>query len=383
MAEQLSQTSWIRRMFEDAAQVSLERGAGAVCDFTLGNPVLPPPAEFSTAIAEAALDRRPGMHRYMSNAGYADVREAVAAHVTREQGLALMAGHIVMCCGAAGGLNVVLKALLNPGDEVLAFAPYFPEYVFYVDNHGGVLRIVESADDFQPHAERLEAALTPRTRAIIVNSPNNPTGVVYSEQAIRALAEVLRRGEERVGHPIYLLADDIYRRLVYDGARCPSFLAAYRNTVVVNSFSKDLSIPGERIGYIAVSPAAADAANLVEACTVATRTLGFVNAPALLQRTIARCLDARIDLAPYVQNRDILCRALRQGGFRLATPGGAFYLFPQCPIADDIACCESLRNQGVFVVPGTGFGRPGHIRLAYCVAQETCLRAAPILAGER
>jgi aspartate aminotransferase len=380
MAEQMSRASWIRKMFEEAAQVTLERGAEAVCDFTLGNPVMPPPAEFSTVLREAALDERSGMHRYMSNAGYPEVREAVAVHVEREHGQAMTAGHIVMCCGAAGGLNVVLKALLDPGDEVIAFGPYFPEYVFYVENHGGVLRIVESADDFQPHAARVEAALTPRTKAIIVNSPNNPTGVVYSDQSIRRLAEVLRRGEQRIGHPIYLLADDIYRRLVYDGVKCPSFLAAYRNTVIVNSFSKDLSIPGERIGYIAVSPTAADAANVAEACVTATRTLGFVNAPALAQRVVARCLDAKIDLSRYVRNRDVICAALRQGGFSVDTPGGAFYVFPRCPIADDIACCEALRKRGVFVVPGTGFGRPGHVRLAYCVSHETCLRAAPLLA---
>jgi aspartate aminotransferase len=380
MAEHLANSSWIRRMFDAAAVLKAQRGEGAVFDFSLGNPVAAPPPEFLASLRNAVSEPPAGAHRYMTTAGYPDVRAAVARHVEQDYGLAITADHIVMSCGAAGGLNVALKALLDPGDEALAFSPYFPEYPFYADNHGGTLRLVESGADFQPDADRLAAAITPRTRAIIINSPNNPTGVVYPRRILVSLAEALTDGARRVGHPIYLVADDIYRHLVFDGVEVPSLPELYRNTIVVNSFSKNLGIAGERIGYIAVPPKADDAGAVFDACVTATRILGFVNAPALMQRTIGRCLGARVDVTLYQRNRDVLCDALEKGGFGVQRPGGAFYLFPKCPDPDDRACCEALCERGIVVVPGTGFGRPGHFRLAYCVAHETCVTAAGILA---
>jgi aspartate aminotransferase len=387
--QQGEQTSSIRQMFEEAAKLKERLGEQAVFDFSLGNPVAPPPPEFTESLRHAVSDSPPGAHRYMNNAGYPEVRAAVAVHFQREYGVAMTAAQVVMCCGAAGGLNVVLKALLDPGDEVIALSPYFPEYPFYADNHGGVLRLVESTFmDFQPDADRFAAAITPRTKAFILNSPNNPTGVVYSGRALEGLAEAAREAERRLGHPIYLLADDIYRHILYDGALVPSMPAVYRNTVVVNSFSKDLGVAGERIGYIAIPPEADDAPALAEACTTATRILGFVNAPALMQRTVARCLSsgsglgARVDVTLYQRNRDVLCAALEKAGFGVRKPQGAFYIFARCPDAyaeDDVACCAALRSKGIFMVPGSGFGRPGYVRVAYSVPHETCVAAATIL----
>jgi aspartate aminotransferase len=317
----------------------------------------------------------------MDNAGFVQVRERIAEHFQQQYGVPANAAQVVMSCGAAGGLNVVLKAVLDPADEVISFSPYFPEYLFYVDNHGGILRLVESDDNFHPDIDRLSAAVTPRTKVVIINTPNNPTGAVYPAPVIRGIAEVLNDAQKKWGRPIYLIADDIYRRIVYDEIAVPSIPAIYRNTIVVNSFSKDLSIAGERIGYIAFSPDVDDAADLSLACTSATRILGFVNAPALVQRVIAHCLDARIDVSEYQRNRDILCDAFGRVGFEVRKPGGAFYLFPRSPWPDDLECCEILRKVGIFVVPGTGFGRPGHVRIAYSVPHETCVRAGALLSS--
>ena len=379
MAEQLARGSGIRQTWEECARMKAQLGEDAVCDFTLGNPIAPPPPEWSSALRQAVAEDAPGAHRYMDNAGHAEVRRRVAAHVEAESGTAVPASHVLMSCGAAGGLNVVLKALLDPGDEVITLAPFFPEYPFYVDNHGGRLSVVETAEDFQPDPQRLAAAITPRTKAVLINSPNNPTGAVYSAAALGAIAEVLAEAQARLGRPIYLVADDIYRRIVYDGAAVPSALALYPNTIVVNSFSKDLSVAGERIGYVAVSPRADDAGAVLDACVMATRILGFVNAPALAQRVISRCLEASADVAEYRANRDVLCEAFARAGFGVQKPQGAFYLFPKCPGPDDLACCAELRRRGIFVVPGSAFGRAGHVRVAYSVPHQTCLRATAIL----
>jgi aspartate aminotransferase len=379
MAEHLQSASWIRRAFEEATRLKA-RGGATVLDFSLGNPVMTPPPEFTAALRQTVTAPPEGAHRYMTNAGLPDVREAVAQHFRREYGVGITADCVLMCCGAAGGLNVVLKALLDPGDEVLSLAPVFPEYPFYADNHGGVLRLVESTDDFLPDPNRFASAINSRTRAVLLNNPNNPTGRVYPRRALAELSEVLAAAQRRIGRPIYLLADDIYRRLVYDGVEVPSPPALYRNTIVINSFSKDLGIPGERIGYVAVSPEAEGAAEIFAACVTATRILGFVNAPATMQRAVKSCLDARCDVAAYQRNRDVLCEALLKGGFQLSRPEGAFYLFPRCPQPDDLACFEALNARGIITVPGTGFGRPGHLRFAYCAPYETCVAAAAVLA---
>jgi aspartate aminotransferase len=379
MAEQLARGSGIRKTWEECARMKAQFGEDAVCDFTLGNPIAPPPPGWSSALREAVAEDAPGAHRYMDNAGHGEVRRRVASYVQADSGIAVPASNVLMSCGAAGGLNVVLKALLDPGDEVITLAPFFPEYPFYVDNHGGRLCVVETGDDFQPDPQRLAAAITSRTKVVLVNSPNNPTGAVYPAAAVGAIAEVLAEAEARLGHPIYLVADDIYRRIVYDGATVPWALALYPNTIIVNSFSKDLNVAGERIGYVVVSPRAEQAQAILDACAMTTRILGFVNAPSLAQRVVSRCLEASTEMAEYRANRDVLCEAFARAGFRVQKPQGAFYLFPKCPGSHELACCADLRGRGIFVVPGSAFGRAGHFRVAYSVPHQTCLRAAAIL----
>lgn len=379
MREHMQRASWIRRMFEEAERIKKERGAGAVFDLSLGNPIEEPPAQFVDSLKAAAHAPDPGTHRYMNNAGYPATRAAVAEMVSREQGVRITENHVLMSCGAAGALNVVLKALLDPGDEVIVFSPFFVEYLFYADNHDGIAKPVESDSSFQPDPSRLADAITERTRAVIINSPNNPTGVVYSREQVRQLAEVLRDKSRRLNREIYLISDEVYRHIVYDECELPAVFAEYPCSIIVNSFSKDLGLAGERIGYVAISPGVPDVESLFSACTVATRILGFVNAPALMQRLLLTCLESRVDLGLYRRNRTVLCDALSKGGFRVVEPKGAFYIFPKCPEADDVACCARLREKGVIVVPGSGFGRPGYIRLAYSVDHQTAVNAAAVL----
>jgi aspartate aminotransferase len=383
MREQMQRSSWIRKMFEEAEQLKRERGSGAVFDLSLGNPIQEPPTRFLESLRSAAGASDAGTHRYMNNAGYPEARASVAEMVSREQGLRVTESHVIMSCGAAGALNVVLKALLDPGDEVVVLAPFFVEYLFYVDNHHGTARVAETAADFQPDPARLAGAVTPKTKAVIINSPNNPTGVTYSAKTMKQLAEALSQQAARLGREIYLISDEVYRHITYDDAPLPAVFADYPNSIIVNSFSKDLGLAGERVGYIAISPRIADAEALFSACTTATRVLGFVNAPAMMQRSIRTCLDARVDMDLYRRNRDVLCEGLSRGGFHVVQPTGAFYIFPRCPQGDDIACCAALRDRGVIVVPGSGFGRPGHIRLAYSVDHQTAVKAAAVLAEFR
>jgi aspartate aminotransferase len=383
MREQMQRSSWIRKMFEEAEQLKRERGSGAVFDLSLGNPIQEPPNRLLESLRAAAEGSDAGTHRYMNNAGYPDARAAVAEFVSREQGVLVTEGQIIMSCGAAGALNVVLKSLLDPGDEVVVFAPFFVEYLFYVDNHGGVAKIAETDAEFQPDPSRLAEAITPKTKAVIINTPNNPTGVTYSAKTMKQLAEVLSQQAGRLGREIYLISDEVYRHITYDDAALPAVFADYPNSIIATSFSKDLGLAGERIGYIALSPQISDAEALFSACTTATRILGFVNAPALMQRSVRTCLDARVDMDLYRRNRDVLCDGLSRGGFHVVKPTGAFYIFPRCPQADDVACCKTLRDKGVIVVPGSGFGRPGHIRLAYSVDHQTAVKAAGVLAEFR
>jgi len=377
LSRQIEQSSWIRKMFEEAERLRRERGPDAILDLSLGNPIEEPPAALIENLRQLAADDRPGTHRYMPNAGFPETRKAIADLIAREQGISISAEHVIMSCGAAGGLNVVLKTLLDPGDEVLIFAPYFVEYLFYIDNHGGAGVVVESDDEFQPNPDRLAAAITTRTKAVIINSPNNPTGVVYRPETIRQMAAVLSEGAARIGHPIYLISDEVYRHLVYDPVELAAVFREYGDSLIVNSFSKDLGLAGERIGYVAVCPRAADAGQLITGCINTTRTLGFVSAPALLQRVVQRSLGSRVSLDVYRRNRDVLCEALAAAGLRVIKPAGAFYLFPACPQPDDVEYCAMLRDQhGLMVVPGSGFGRAGHVRIAYSVDHDTARRAA-------
>jgi aspartate aminotransferase len=379
----MESASWIRRMFEEGAELKAKLGPANVFDFTLGNPDLEPPEKFKEELRAAVNDPRPGLHAYMPNAGLVATRQASAAHLSRVHHLDFKTEDIVVTVGASGALNIILKTLLDPGDEVVVLAPFFPEYPFYVDNHGGVARVVETDATFNLDLKALEQALNPRTRAVIVNSPNNPTGQVYEAEALHELGRFLTHHAGRHGRPVYLVADEPYRRLVYDGLSLPSIFAAYPNTLLATSFSKDISIPGERLGYAAVSPRATGRGELFAGLVLANRILGFVNAPALMQRVVAPLTEVSVDLATYARRRDRFCEVLSQAGFEFTTPKGAFYLFPQAPGGDDLACVARLKEENILAVPGRGFGRPGYFRLAFCASEEVIEAAAAGFARAR
>jgi aspartate aminotransferase len=376
MNEFAKSASWIRKMFEEGARLKAEFGAQNVFDFSLGNPDLPPPPEFHETLVQLAEKDSPGSHAYMPNGGYPFVREAVAARISSEQGVTLTALDMLMTCGAAGGLNVTLKALLDPGDEVIILAPFFVEYKFYVDNHGGVSKVVPTGADFALDLEAIAAAVNARTKAIIINSPNNPTGQIYSKESLAELAGVLDEAGRKYSSTIFLIADEPYRKIVFDDNEVPSIMQSYENSIVVSSYSKDLSLPGERIGYIALHPQIAEKSSLVEALTLANRILGFVNAPALMQRVVAQLQGASVDNTIYSRRREKFCRILADAGYEFLPPRGAFYIFPKSPIADDAEFVGRLQEQKILAVPGRGFGTPGYFRLAFCVDDGVIERSA-------
>jgi len=314
-----------------------------------------------------AQDTTPGMHRYMPNAGYPQTRQAVADTLKEETGLAFGLGDIVMSCGAAGAVNVVLRATLNPGDEIIILSPFFGEYVYYIDNHNGVPVIVPTTEDFQLDLTAIEAAITPRTRGLMLNSPNNPSGVIYPEAQVKELAGLLRRKSSEHGSEIYIISDEPYRKLIYDGLVYPQVFPHYEYTIVVNSHAKDLGLPGERIGYIAVHPDYPGKGELVDALIFCTRTLGFVNAPALMQHLIRGLQGVSVDVSEYQRKRDYIYGQLTELGYSVVKPQGAFYLFPKSPLSDDAAFVDALQEWKVLAVPGKGFGTPGHFRISYCV----------------
>jgi len=378
MARSMEGSSMIRRLFEEGARLKALHGAEAVHDFSLGNPMLEPPARFREALLELLKPGRPGLHRYIPNAGLPEVREYVAAELKAETGLPFAMPHVVMVCGAGGGLNVVFKAMLNPGDEVISPAPYFVEYDAYASNHGGKLVRAKTLPDFQLDLGTLDAAVTPRTRAVILNSPNNPTGVVYPEPALRACADWLRQASRRIGRPIFLVSDEPYRKIAFDGLQVPSVLPLYEHSIVVTSHSKDLGLAAERIGYIAVHPGAAEAELLGNALVLANRILGFVNAPALMQRVLPLLKGESVDVSRYQALRDHMLPALEAMGYRCVRPQGAFYLFPRSPIADDVAFCRAAQEELLLIVPGSAFHGPGHFRIALCVEEAVIDRALPV-----
>jgi aspartate aminotransferase len=367
----MAQGSWIRRMFEEGASLKKQFGEANVFDLSLGNPVMEPPAEFRRELKRLAENPLPGMHRYMENAGYADTRAAVAQQLFSETGLNFTANDIVMTCGAAGALNVVLKTLLNPGDEVVIFAPFFVEYLNYVDNHGGISKIVPADELFLPRLDVLEAAITAKTRAVIINSPNNPTGVVYSEGYLRKLGQALQKKEARFGTQIYLVSDEAYRKIIYDGLTYPQVWSHHRNSIVVTSHSKDLALPGERIGYIAVHPDCTDKQALIDGLIYCNRILGFVNAPALMQHVVRQLQAVTVSVAAYQKKRDFLYERLTAMGYSMVKPQGAFYMFPKSLLEDDVAFVRELQKFRVLTVPGQGFGTPGYFRISYCVDDHT------------
>lgn len=362
-------------MFDEGLALKARFGEHEVFDFSLGNPDLEPPSSFVEKLRELAQSDELGMHGYMPNAGYLETRAAMSRKVNREHRIETNAEHVVMCAGAAAGLNVVMKTILNPSDEVLTVRPYFVEYEAYVGNHGGILRAVDPSPDFTVSADNIAAALGPKTAAIILNSPNNPTGRLYPETSIEAVAAVLAAHTRKTGHHVVLVADEPYRDLVYGGKVTPPVGCHYDDTIVVNSFSKSLSLAGERIGYIAVSPKCEDLAELLAGLVMCNRTLGFINAPALMQRAVACLEDVTIDISPYERRRNILVRGLREAGLELCDPDGAFYLFCKSPINDDVAFVSFLKAHRILAVPGEGFGYPGWFRLSYAVPDNVVLHA--------
>lgn len=371
IADFMERSSWIRKMFEEGARLKQQFGPQNVFDFSLGNPNLEPSASLKKAILMAADDNTPGVHAYMPNAGLMQTREAIAQKISRDEGIQIDGSTVVMTVGAGGGLNVALKTLLNPGDEVVIPKPFFVEYVFYCDNHGGSAVLVPTKSDFSLDVSEIEKAITPKTAAVLINSPNNPTGRIYTEEQIKALSDVLRSKSNEFGRAIVLISDEPYRGIIYDGAVVPSILKAYKNSMVVTSFSKDLSIPGERLGYIAMNPAMESAEKTAAGLVLANRILGFVNAPSLIQRAVANHLNDIVDVSVYKRRRDRLYNALTGFGYDVIKPEGAFYLFPKSPIEDDVAFVARLRDKLILTVPGVGFGGPGFFRIAYCVSDET------------
>ena len=373
---QIESSSWIRKMFEEGASLRQQFGEENVFDFTLGNPTMEPPEELHRELKKIADNPTPGMHRYMNNAGYEETRAAVAEVIAENCNQAVTAAHIVMTCGAGAALNVVLKTLLNPGDEVIILTPYFVEYKFYIDNQSGIAVEVVTKDDFQPDLEAIESAINSRTRAIIVNSPNNPTGVIYPESTLKALGALLRRKEDEYSTTILAISDEPYARISF-GDAVPCIFSSIHNSIIVTSHSKDLALPGDRIGYLAANPAMNNVELFMQGTIFCNRVLGFVNAPALMQRLVTNLQRVSVDVEEYRRKRDLLYNKLTELGFEMVKPGGGFYLFPKSPIADEMEFIRIAQRYHILLVPGSGFGAPGFFRIAYCVEDAMIERSLP------
>ena len=371
----IHQSSWIRKMFEEGIKLKQQYGADRVFDFSLGNPNIEPPPDFKEYLVRMVENNAPGMHAYMPNAGYPETRAAVAHYLNQNHEVALSGEHIIMTCGAGGALNVILKTLLDAGDEVVTPTPFFVEYRFYVDNAGGILKTVKTKENFALDWEAMAEAINERTKILLINSPNNPTGKVYDAASIRKLAALLEEKGRALGKVIYLISDEPYSEIVYDGVQVPSILRAYPNSIIATSYSKSLSLPGERIGFIAVNPKIIDLAEVIGGMVLCNRILGFVNAPALMQRVIAGVQGMRVDVSEYKRKRDLLCDGLAACGYDFQKPEGAFYLFPKTPVPDDVEFVRALQQRKILTVPGSGFGGPGHFRIAYCVDEQTIINA--------
>ena len=380
MKGMVANSSAIRAMFEEGNRLASLYGAENVYDFSLGNPNVPAPEAVKKAIVELVEGEDPiALHGYTnSNSGYPEVRQAVADSLNERFGTSFGERNIIMTVGAAGGLNVIFKTLLNPGDEVIAFAPYFGEYRSYTNNYDGVLvEISPDTETFQPRLQEFEQKITPKTKAVIVNTPNNPTGVVYSEATIQKMAAIMEAKQKEYGTDIYLISDEPYRELVYDGAEVPYLTKYYDNTIVGYSYCKSLSLPGERIGYLVIPDEVTDREEVQSAANVATRILGFVNAPTLQQKVVAKCLNEKTDISFYNRNREALYEGLKECGFTCIKPEGAFYLFVKSPIEDEKEFCAAAKKYNILMVPGSSFACPGYVRLAYCVAHETIVNSLP------
>lgn len=375
----LENNSAIRAMFEEGKRLAKFYGAENVYDFSLGNPNVPAPKEVKNAIIEILNEEDSTMvHGYMSNAGFEDVREAIATSLNQRFGTNFHLNNLIMTVGAASGLNIIFKTLLNPNDEVIVFAPYFLEYGNYVRNYDGNLIVVTpNTVDFQPNLAEFQERINEKTKAVIINSPHNPTGVVYSEKTIKSLAQILEQKEIEYGHPIYLVSDEPYRELAYDGVLVPYITKYYKNTIVGYSYSKSLSLPGERIGYVVVPDEVEDSELILKSLAIANRVLGSVNAPSLIQRVIGKCLNVKVNVEAYDKNRNLLYQALCSYGYECIKPQGAFYLFVKSPVKNEKEFCEAAKKYRILIVPGSSFACPGYVRIAYCVSYETIQNSLP------
>ena len=373
----MEDSSWVRRMFEEGEELKRQHGEENVFDFSLGNPEMEPPSSLKRELKALADHPITGMHRYMPNSGYSQTRNAIATFLKEETGLPFEEKHLVMTVGAAGGLNVALKALLDEGEEVIVPSPYFAEFKFYIDNAGGRMRPVETHDDFSLNLKALEKAIGKKTKVVLINTPNNPTGVVYGGDSFERLGTLLKEKSQELGKTIHLITDEAYRRIIYDQIKLPIAFHYYPHTLRVTSHSKDLALPGERIGYVAVSPQCEDLDELMSALVFANRTLGFVNAPALMQRLVASLQRNSVNIREYEDKRDLLYDSLVSFGYEVVKPQGAFYIFPKAPIEDDLAFVKDLQSRRILTVPGRGFGKPGYFRIAYCVEKKVIEGALP------
>lgn len=374
----IENASWIRKMFEEGERLRSIHGAENVYDFTIGNPNIEPPPRFLEEFRKLATSPIPGMHRYMSNAGYEETRSAVAEVLAEQSGMEVKGCHVVMTCGAGGALNVVLKTILNPGEEVIILSPFFVEYKFYIDNHGGVpVEAWTDRETFQLNLTAIENAITPKTRAIIICTPNNPTGVIYPAESLRKLGKLLERKGQEYSRQILLISDEPYAKIYYNDKGVPNIFPLVKNSVIVTSHSKDLALPGERIGYLAANPGMQGVEAFMQGAVFSNRILGYVNAPALMQRLVAKLQHESVNIDEYREKRDLIYDNLTAMGFSMVKPDGAFYIFPKSPIPDDVKFVKLAQQHNILVVPGAGFGAPGHFRLAYCVDKEMIKRSLP------
>lgn len=370
MIKYAKQSSWIRKMFEEGATMKAKYGADNVFDFSIGNPDIPPPQRFDEILKELVNDQSPEAHSYTPTDGLPWVKDAIAEKVSIEQEIVVTGDDMLMTYGAAGGLNIALKSILNPGDEVIVFTPYFVDYLHYIDNHEGKSVIVETDNDFNLDLKALDASFSEKTRAILINSPNNPTGQIYPEKTLTALGALLEKASTNFKRSIFLISDEPYRKIVFDDYKVPSILKVHRNSIVVTSYSKDLSLPGERIGHLTVHPDIEDKEQLLEALNFANRILGFKNAPALMQRVVGSYPYGSVDINLYAKRRESICAVLQDAGYEFTPPKGAFYIFPKSPIADEVKFVALLQDEKILTVPGRGFGMPGYFRIAFCVPEE-------------
>ncbi len=378
IVQNLSRSSFIRSMFEEGEKLRAKFGAENVFDFSLGNPVIEPPQSVKDTLIKIGNQKEGGYFRYMSNAGYPAAREAVAKSLSKDTIKPIPSSNVIMTCGAGGALNALFKSLLNPGEEVIVFSPYFVEYGFYVENHGGKLVVCDTNHDtFMPDLTKLESLINEKTKAIMYNSPNNPTGVLYKEETLKAMNDVLTQAEKKYGTQIYVIADEPYVKIVYDNKKVPSVFNHFKNAISVNSFSKSLAVPGERIGYVALSNDIDQVGLLMDALIFCNRTLGYVNAPAIGQHIVINCINESIDVGYYQKRRDLLYNAITGFGFKCIKPEGAFYLFPETPTPDDVAFVKTAQKYNLILVPGSGFGCSGYVRLTYCLDYDMIERSLP------